>query len=34
MTRSWRDYVADILTALDDIADFTRAMDYAAFASV
>ncbi len=32
MKRAWRDYVTDILTAIQEVDDFTRGMDYEEFA--
>ena len=32
MKRAWRDYVADILTAIQEVEDFTRGMHYTNFA--
>jgi uncharacterized protein with HEPN domain len=32
MKRAWRDYVADILTAVQEVEDFTRGMEYEHFA--
>lgn len=33
MKRTFRDYVADILTAIQEVEDFTRGMEYEAFAA-
>jgi uncharacterized protein with HEPN domain len=33
MMRVWRDYVADILTSIQEVEEFTRSMDYGDFAS-
>ncbi len=33
MKRAWRDYVADILTAVQEVKDFTRGMGYEHFAA-
>ena len=32
MKRTWRDYVADISAAIQEVEDFTRGMDYGDFA--
>jgi len=33
MKRAWRDYIADILTAVEKVEDFTRGMEYEHFAA-
>ena len=33
MKRTWRDYIADILTAIQEVENFTHGMDFEDFAS-
>ena len=33
MKSTWRDYIADILTAIQEVEDFTRGMEYEQFAA-